>query len=185
MESPDSDFTVGDVAERAGISLKTLYQCFKSKDELLLALLEDECLVGAEMLRHALLPLGSPVERLGRCVDVVFSFAEDKPDYARFIYRLHQRLSVDHRLAVTSALTPMVSVLEDEIRSAAELGLATPGDPRVAAEIAFTVIVDGLSVFSTAATAEPGVVDTISRFVCGGLGLSETPHQTEERARRR
>jgi AcrR family transcriptional regulator len=185
MESPDSDFTVGEVAEGAGISLKTLYQCFDSKEELLLALLEDECLVGAEMLRQALLPLDSAAERLRRFVGVVFSFAESRPDYARFIYRLHQRLSVDHRPAVARALAPMVSVVEDEIRSAVELGLADPGDPRVAAEIAFSLVVDGLSVFTTAATAEPEVVEAISRFVCGGLRLAETPHQRAHRTRRR
>jgi AcrR family transcriptional regulator len=177
MESPDSDFTVGEVAERAGISLKTLYQCFESKDELLLALLEDECRVGAEMLRQALLPFDSPVERIGRCIERVFSFAEQKPDYARFIYRQHQRLSVEHRPAVARALFPMVSVLEGEIRSATDSGLANPGDPRVAAEMAFSLAIDGLSVFTTTSTAEAGAVEAISRFVCGGIGLSETAYQ--------
>src|SRR4051812_29763922 len=50
----DASFTVAEVAERAGVSLKSFYRSFTGKDDLLLALLEEETRTGAAMLRAAL-----------------------------------------------------------------------------------------------------------------------------------
>src|ERR671928_5686 len=51
-ESGSAAFTVAQVAERARCSLKGFYRCFASKDELLLALLEDDSRLGAQILRQ-------------------------------------------------------------------------------------------------------------------------------------
>src|SRR5438270_5438948 len=50
----DASFTVAEVAERAGVSLKSFYRSFTGKDDLLLALLEEDSRAGAIMVRHAI-----------------------------------------------------------------------------------------------------------------------------------
>jgi AcrR family transcriptional regulator len=171
MESPDSDVTVGQVAARAGISLKTLYRFFGSKEDLLLALLTEECRLGAVILRQSLDGCADPAERMHRCVTRIFELAEEAPDYARFIYRQHQRLSVDHREEVTRALAPLVEVIEVELRDAAAVGVAHPDDPAVAAGFVLSLVVDGLAVFTASSRASPASVASIWRFVAGGIGV--------------
>src|SRR4051794_31986913 len=53
-ESGNAAFAVAQVAERAGCSLKGFYRCFASKDELLLALLEDDSRLGAQLLSDSI-----------------------------------------------------------------------------------------------------------------------------------
>ena len=49
-ETGSASFTVAQIASRAGLSLKSFYRCFPGKDELLLALLEDDSHRGAREL---------------------------------------------------------------------------------------------------------------------------------------
>src|SRR3954466_6241819 len=50
-ETGTAGFTVAQVAERAGLSFKSFYRSFAGKDDLLVALLEEESRTGAELLR--------------------------------------------------------------------------------------------------------------------------------------
>ena len=97
--------------------------------QIAVSLLEEECRLGVEMLRQGLGPERNPRRRLQRCVELVFELAESSPAYAQFIYRQHQRLSVDHRGAVATALSPLVEVVAGEIRYAAESGPPIPEIP--------------------------------------------------------
>jgi AcrR family transcriptional regulator len=56
--------TVQEVADEAGQSLRTLYQYFASKDDLLLAVYEEAVATHARILVAAIAPLDEPVERL-------------------------------------------------------------------------------------------------------------------------
>src|SRR5437870_12353314 len=49
-ETGSAAFTVAQVATHAGLSLKAFYSCFRSKDDLLLALLAEDSSIGAERL---------------------------------------------------------------------------------------------------------------------------------------
>ena len=62
-EADDASFTVAEVAGRAGVSLKTFYRSFASKDDLLLALLEEESRTGAAMLQGTLERESAPAAR--------------------------------------------------------------------------------------------------------------------------
>src|SRR3954462_10113637 len=57
-------FTVQDVADEAGQSLRTLYQYFESKDDLMLAVFEEAMRLFARMIRYAIADLDDPVDRL-------------------------------------------------------------------------------------------------------------------------
>src|ERR1700689_1900278 len=49
-ETTSAAFTVAQIAARANLSLKSFYRCFPGKDELLLALIEDDSQIGARAL---------------------------------------------------------------------------------------------------------------------------------------
>src|ERR1700722_3726651 len=51
-QTSSAAFTVAQVAATANVSLKAFYRCFPGKDELLLALLEDDSRIGARVLRE-------------------------------------------------------------------------------------------------------------------------------------
>lgn len=59
-----SSLTVQAVADEAGQSLRTLYQCFASKDDLLLAVFEEAMRTYAGLVRAAIAGYDDPVERL-------------------------------------------------------------------------------------------------------------------------
>jgi TetR/AcrR family transcriptional regulator len=66
------DFTVKQVSERAGVALQTFYRHFGSKDELILAMLEDTVVDTVhELVAHAEEAV-DPVERLQRLVKLPF-----------------------------------------------------------------------------------------------------------------
>jgi AcrR family transcriptional regulator len=59
-----ASLTVQEVADEAGQSLRTLYQYFASKDDLLLAVFEEAMRTYARVVREAISELEAPVERL-------------------------------------------------------------------------------------------------------------------------
>ena len=62
--SGGEDITVQEVADEAGQSLRTLYQYFESKDDLLLAVFEEAMRTYAELIGRAVSELSDPLERL-------------------------------------------------------------------------------------------------------------------------
>src|SRR5258707_6865371 len=49
-ETGSAAFTVAQLTMRAGVSLKAFYSCFRSKDDVLLALLAEDSRIGADIL---------------------------------------------------------------------------------------------------------------------------------------
>jgi AcrR family transcriptional regulator len=66
--APGRDFTVQDVVEKSGQSLRSFYQYFGGKQELLLALFEESVRSTAEDLRIRIQDEGDPLDRLHRFV---------------------------------------------------------------------------------------------------------------------
>src|SRR5439155_20332781 len=62
----DKEFTVQEVVERSGQSLRSFYQYFAGKYELLLALFEESVRSTAEHLREVTADEADPLERLHR-----------------------------------------------------------------------------------------------------------------------
>ena len=62
------DITVQEVADEAGQSLRTLYQYFGSKDDLLLAVFEESMRLYAQLIETAIADLTEPLDRLAGAV---------------------------------------------------------------------------------------------------------------------
>lgn len=71
--SDTNDFTVQEVVERSGQSLRSFYQYFGGKDELLLALFEENIRASAEYLRKKIDGIDDPVEALRRFVELYYA----------------------------------------------------------------------------------------------------------------
>src|SRR5437763_8730893 len=141
----DASFTVAEVAERAGVSLKSFYRSFTGKDDLLLALLEEESRTGAAMLGAALDRTADPDSRLERYVRSLFKLARHAPGYSRVLVREHRRLGVERPAELAAALAPLVGLLEVEIAAARRVRARAVPDTARAAEIVFAVLLDGLA----------------------------------------
>ena len=78
-EDPDKEFTVQEVVERSGQSLRSFYQYFAGKYELLLALFEESVRSTAEVLRAAVDEEDGPEARLHRFVIDYYELCRPTP----------------------------------------------------------------------------------------------------------
>src|SRR5258705_6502670 len=94
-ETTSANFTVAQIAARARLSLKSFYRCFPGKDELLLALLEDDSNIGARVLADRISALESSEAALHACVTELFALTAHSGQlgYASLLVREHRRLS--------------------------------------------------------------------------------------------
>jgi TetR/AcrR family transcriptional regulator len=172
-ESESAAFTVAQVAERAGSSLKSFYRCFASKDELLLALLEDDTSIGASIMQARVDAAGDrPADRLHAYFVGLFEMITlpGALGYAGVLVREHRRLSEEHHEALDAAIDPLVRLLVVEIARASDAGVIDTPDPEADAHAAFTLVLAGIHDV-TLGRAEPlERADHVWRFVWRGLG---------------
>ncbi|MDZ4828364.1 MAG: helix-turn-helix domain-containing protein [Actinomycetota bacterium] len=133
-ESGTAAFTVAQVAERAGASLKAFYGCFRGKDELLLALIEDDSGLGAALLEARIAAYDHPLEGF---VDELFALLREPgaAGYAGVLVREHRRLGELHPEGLDTALAPITSLLASLIPSA---------DPKRDAQTMLGVLITGI-----------------------------------------
>jgi AcrR family transcriptional regulator len=140
-ETSSASFTVAQVAARAEVSLKAFYRCFPGKDELLLALLEDESNTGARVLAERVGTRENAVARLHACVTELFALLSvpGALGYAGVLVREHRRLSEHYPLELRVALAPLVELVSVHIAAA-----TTTSDARRDAETMFRILLQGI-----------------------------------------
>jgi AcrR family transcriptional regulator len=135
MSSSDSkDFTVQQVVERSGQSLRSFYQYFAGKYELLLALFEESVRSTAEQLRKVVDNEDDPLERLHqfaveyyRSCRPVPPGRSGRPNSAGAMAEFAQQLLTAHPKEASRAFIPVVSLLEEVLDQAAVAGAIRPG----------------------------------------------------------
>lgn len=145
-ETGGAAFTVAQVAERAGMSLKGFYSCFAGKDDLLLALIEEDSRVGATLLADLVGAHDDPVDRLHAYVDGLFSMltVDGAMGYAGVLVREHRRLGEHRPDDLRVGLAPLVDMLATELEAAAAAGRADTPDPGHDAEVVFRLLLTGI-----------------------------------------
>ena len=92
------DITVQEVADEAGQSLRTLYQYFESKDDLLLAVFEEAMRTYARLIARAIVDFTDPLERLAAAMVAAVRMPEvTGSGVDRGLVRLRLRLSRSNR----------------------------------------------------------------------------------------
>ncbi|HUV09583.1 MAG TPA: TetR/AcrR family transcriptional regulator [Acidimicrobiia bacterium] len=145
-ETGTATFTVHQVIERSGLSLKGFYRCFEGKDDLLVALLEEDSRLGATILADIVDRASEPEARLEAYVTGVFALLthEGALGYAGVLVREHRRLSEAHPDELARAIAPMVDVLILEVSAAADAGVVSSDDPTRDAATIFALVLEGI-----------------------------------------
>jgi len=134
LERSNGDrFTVQDVADEAGQSLRTLYQYFESKDDLLLAVFEEAMHTYARVIGNAIVDLSDPLERLGGALIAAVRMPEfSDTGFDRGLTRLRLGLcEVDPDL-VAKSQQPVTVLMLELVAEAAESGAIRASDPEAA-----------------------------------------------------
>lgn len=140
----DRDFTLQEVVERSGLSLRSFYQHFGGKHELLLALFEDSVRRSAELLRAQLEGVDDPLERLHVLVVEYYVLnatghrGRAVKDAARVpaMSQFAQGLLSEHPMEASGAFSPVRELFEEVLGAAVEAGVVRPA-PRLRRRASF------------------------------------------------
>ena len=141
MEKTGGDsFTVQDVANEAGQSLRSFYQHFGGKDDLFLAVFEDAMRVYAHLLSEDIDRCDDPLDRLTAGVlSVARLTRRSSQGMVVVLSRLRMKLTEIDPDLVASSTSPVTSMLRGLVAAARDTGLAGPCDPDVAAYSIFSL----------------------------------------------
>lgn len=128
------DFTVQEVVERSGQSLRSFYQYFGGKHELLLALFEESVRSTTELLREQLADEDDAVGRLHRFVVEYYQLCRPGPKRdttaraakAPVMVDFAQQLLTGHPTEAAMAFAPLVSLFGELLDDAATEGAIRP-----------------------------------------------------------
>ena len=126
----DKDFTVQEVVERSGQSLRSFYLYFGGKHELLLALFEDSVRTTTEKLRQTIDDEGDALSRLHRFVIEYYRICRPpskgkgpkKGPTAPVMVDFAQQLLTAHPTEAALAFAPLVSLFGELLDDAANEG---------------------------------------------------------------
>lgn len=131
--SPGKEFTVQEVVERSGQSLRSFYQYFAGKHELLLALFEESVRSTAEHLRESTAEEDDPMDRLHRFVVEYYRLCRPAAR-TRSVKKypiigmadFAQQLLTEYPKEASTAFIPLVSLFEELLHDATAAGSVRP-----------------------------------------------------------
>jgi AcrR family transcriptional regulator len=178
-ESDRADLTVTEVVERAGVSLRTFYQRFGSKDELMLAVLEESQHYGRDLRQAALDAASDPSERLRMAVSGLLA---EVPPHARSrraaLARENLRLAQMYPEEIQQLAEPTIELLTHEIERGIAAGLVRDDDPRALALMVYHLTSAHMvaSLLETVDTKRsPLDAEQIGQFILRALRPDPTP----------
>jgi AcrR family transcriptional regulator len=119
----DGHFTVKQLADRAGVALQTFYRHFGSKDELVLAVLEENVAQGVRDMEEIAAREPDPLDQLRDLIQLPIRMSATREGFRRlrFHARERQRLSAVYPTEVEAVFVPYRQLIERHIR-AVDLG---------------------------------------------------------------
>jgi AcrR family transcriptional regulator len=142
MEKENTDFTVQEVVERSRQSLRSFYQHFEGKHELLLALFEDALRRATDQIRAAAPGQSDPMDRLNVAVTLLFELSRPDPNARRPLFTdFAPQLLLSHPAEVKVAHAPLLGLLTELMARAEAAGSLRPGTrPRRAAALTMQTV---------------------------------------------
>ena len=141
-EKGSTDFTVQEVVDRSKQSLRSFYQHFDGKHELLLALLEDALRRATAQIAAAASGHADPAQALKIAVQLLFELSRPDPAARRPLFTdFAPQLLLSHPAEVRRAHTPLLALLTELTTAAAEAGQLRRGmEPRRAAALTMETV---------------------------------------------
>ena len=141
-EKGTTEFTIQEVIDRSKQSLRSFYEYFDSKDELVLALFEETIRDAGDDIRTAVAEESDPVARLRACVIRLHEWCDPSEaprkrgaHHRRAISEMSLRLAGEHPERMLAALTPVSQLLLELVVVANDAGAIRVADPRRAAAL--------------------------------------------------
>jgi AcrR family transcriptional regulator len=119
-ETGGLDFTVQDVVDRSKLSLRSFYQTFASKDDLMLALFEEYVANAAAWLRGVMAQQDDPIDQIRVFLTSLWS-GQLSPEVTRALSLFNLTLAATRPSELAHALEPQLTVLHEAV----ERGIAT------------------------------------------------------------
>lgn len=174
-ETGRTDFTVQELVERSRTSLRSFYQHFSSKDELLLALFEE--VLGGTMRewRNQISEFkGDTVDRLRFVASSLYteSTNEQMAGVSRALSAYHLQLAESRPLEYARVLSPLRDLILDLVRAGVEEGaFRSDVDPEMLAMILMQTVVGAAHMHALGAelSGQPLEVDKLWSFCLSGL----------------
>jgi len=172
-----TDFTVQEVVERSSQSLRSFYQHFDGKHELLLALFEDALRRATGQIAAAAAAKTDPLDALRTAVELLFELSRPDPTAQRPLFtEFAPRLLLSHPAEVRRAHAPLLDLLTALTAALADDGQLRPGlQPRRMAALTmetvmFTAQTSGAPYpGEDGATARPVTADEVWDFIAHGI----------------
>ena len=168
-----TDFTVQQVVDRARQSLRSFYQHFDGKHELLLALFEDALLGATEQIQVAAASQADPLEALRLAVQRLFELCRPDPADPRPLFTdFAAQLLTSHPAEVKAAHAPLLALLTDLMTRAGQAGQLHPGTkPRRAAALTMQTVmfIAQSSAVSDGESDDPVTADEVWEFCSSGF----------------
>ncbi len=178
--SNGGDITVQDVADEAGQSLRTLYQYFESKDDLLLAVFEEAMRAWAQLVRDAVADLDDPLERLaGALLTAVRLPEHTNTGVSRGLARLRLKLAGAEPELIGRSQAPITALLRELVAGAAAADRIPDVDPESATFFvltASTAAITASTLGNDVGVHRPDAIELVA-FCLRGLGATITTKQ--------
>ena len=136
-EKGTTEFTIQEVVDRSKQSLRSFYEYFDGKDELVLALFEETIREADDDIRTAVEAESDPLDRLQAFAirlhewcDPVESPRKRGSHNRRAISEFSMHLAVNHAERVRAALAPQTKILHALVDAAADAGAIRVADTR-------------------------------------------------------
>ena len=141
-EKGSTDFTVQEVVDRSRQSLRSFYQHFDGKHELLLALFEDALRRATEQIRAAAQGQADPLDRLKVAGHLLFELSRPDPAARRPLFTdFAPQLLLTHPAEVRSAHAPLLTLFTELMTEAGAAGTLRAGvNPRRAAALTMQTV---------------------------------------------
>ena len=118
-----ADFTVQDVVETSGMSLRSFYQYFATKDDLLLALVEEAVTDYVADIRARIEPVSDPVEMLRLLVKTMFSAADLSSSSSRGMVLFSWHLADSRTEEFSAIFNPQVTMVAEILEAGVASGV--------------------------------------------------------------
>ncbi len=182
------DFTVQEVVERSGQSLRTFYQYFGGKQELLLAVFEESVRSTTDLLSERISKEEGAFDRLHRfvveyyrlCRPSAHGKSQKKAPTTSVMVDFAQQLLTGHPRDAAMAFAPLVSLFEQLLEEAAAEGSIRSGlrSSPIAGVVLEVIMFNAFSATIGGANTQDEVVDPAEELwdlIVHGIGSAGTP----------
>jgi AcrR family transcriptional regulator len=172
------DFTVQEVVEQSRMSIRTFYNFFASKDDLLVAVHETILAKSVvPFLRERCDAERDPAKRIRAYINGFYELTDDLRPAARAMTSHHYRLVETRPEDLERAVQPQFDLVLDLVRGAADAGALRGGaDPVKMAQLLYDTVLTAIHArILWADHRVPVTAEDLWEFCVSGLGLGSTP----------